>query len=64
MSAILDFYNVFNFETYMNGFFDLEYPNFGPKHGFLSSVEAEIIGLCQIRQPFSFLAFYVHPLIF
>ena len=29
-----------------------------------SSVEAEIISFCQIRQPFSFLAFYVHPLIF
>ena len=40
------------------------YPNFDPKHGFLSSVEAEIISFCQIRQPFSFLAFYVHPLIF
>ena len=42
------------------------YPNFEPKHGFLSSVyvEAEIISFCQIRQPFSFSAFYVHPLIF
>ena len=38
---------------------DLEYPNFDPKHGFLSSVEAEIISFCQIRQPFSFSAFYV-----
>ena len=36
----MDFYDVYNFETYMNGFLDLEYPNFDPKHGFLSSVEA------------------------
>ena len=43
---------------------DLENPNFDPKHGFLSSVEAEIISFCQKRQPFSFSAFYVHPLIF
>ena len=34
------------------------------KHGFLSSVEAEINSFCQIRQPFSFSAFYVHPLNF
>ena len=52
------------FETYINGFLDLEYPNFDPKHGFLSSVEAEIISFCQIRQPFRFLAFYVHLFIF
>ena len=26
-----------------NGFLDLEYPNVDPNHGFLSSVEAEII---------------------
>ena len=64
MSAILDFYDVYKFETYMNGFIDLEYPNFYPKHGFLSSVEAEIIRVCQIRQPFLFSAFYVPPLIF
>ena len=43
MSAILDFYDMYQFETYINGFLDLEYPNFDPKHGFLSSVEAEII---------------------
>ena len=55
---------MYRFETYINGFLDLEYPNFDPKHGFLSSVEAEIISFCQIRQPFSFSAFYVHPLIF
>ena len=54
MSAILDLYDVYNFETYINGFLDLEYPNFDPKHGFLSSVEAEIISFCQRRQPFAF----------
>ena len=63
MSAILDFYDVYNFETYKNGFLDLEYPNFDPKHGFLSSVEAEIISFCHKRQPFAFSAFFVHPLI-
>ena len=36
MSAILDFYDVYNFETYVSGFLDLEYPNFDLKHGFLS----------------------------
>ena len=63
MSAILDFYDMYRFETYINGFPDLEYPNFDPKHGFLSSLEAEIISFFQISQPFSFSAFYVHPLI-
>ena len=43
MSAIMNFYDVYKFETYMNGFLDLEYPNFDPKHCFLSSIEAEII---------------------
>ena len=46
MSAILDFYDVVYrpiFETYMNGFLDLEYPNFYLRHAFLSSVEAAII---------------------
>ena len=43
---------------------DLEYPIFNPKHGFLSSVEAEITSFCQIRQPFSSSAFYVPSLIF
>ena len=51
-------------ETYIDGFLDLEYPIFDPKHGFLSSVEAEIISFCQRRQPFAFSAFYVHPLTF
>ena len=64
MSAILDFYDVYNSETYMDGFLDLEYPIFDPKHGFLSSVEAEIISFCQRRQPYAFSAFYVHPLTF
>ena len=50
MSAILDFYDVYKFETYRNGFLDLEYPKFDPGHGFLSRIE----GFCRIRQPFSF----------
>ena len=45
MSAILDFYNVYKFETYMNGFLDLEYPNFDLKHDFRSSLEVEIISV-------------------
>ena len=61
MSAILDFYDLYNFKTYINGFLDLD---FDPKHGFLSSVETEIISFCQRRQPFAFSAFYVHPLTF
>ena len=47
-----------------NGFLDPNYPNFDPKHGYLSSVEAEIISFFQRRQPFAFSAFYVHPLTF
>ena len=43
MSAILDFYDMYQFETYINGFLDPNYSNFDPKHGYLSSVEAEII---------------------
>ena len=35
MSAILDFYDVYKFENYINGFLDLEYPSFDPMHGFL-----------------------------
>ena len=58
MSAILDFYDVYNFETYINGFLDLEYPNSDPKHGFLSSVEAEIISFCHRRQPFAFFSIF------
>ena len=50
MSANLYFYEVYIFETCMNGFLDLKYPNFDPKHGFLSSVEAEMISFFQIRQ--------------
>ena len=37
------FLDMYQFETYINGFLDIEYPNFHPKHGFLSSIEAEII---------------------
>ena len=54
MSAILDFYDVYQFETYINEFLDLEYPNFDPTNDFLSSVEAEIISFCQRRQPSAF----------
>ena len=43
MLAILDFYDVYKFETYMNGFLDLEFPNIDPKHGFLSRIAAEMI---------------------
>ena len=64
MSAILDFYDVYKFENYINGFLDLEYPNFDAKHGFLSNIEAEIISFFRTRQPFSFSAFYIHPMIF
>ena len=42
MSAILDFY-MYQYETNMNGFLDLEYHNVDTICGFLGSVEAEII---------------------
>ena len=64
MSKKRTFLDMYQFETYINGFLDLEYPNFDTKHGFLSSVEAEIISFCQRRQPFAFSAFYVKPLTF
>ena len=64
MSTILEFYDMYQFETYINGFLDPNYPNFDPKYGFLSSVEAEIICFFQRRQPFAFSAFNVHPLTF
>ena len=64
MSKKNTFLDMYQFETYINGFLDLDYPNFDPKHGFLSSVEAEIISFCQRRQPFAFSAFYVNPLTF
>ena len=64
MSAIFDLYDMYQFETYINGFLDPNCPNFDPKYGYLSSVEAEIISLFQRRQPFAFSAFYVHPLTF
>ena len=44
----------------MNGFLDLEYPNFDPNMAF----EAEIISFFQRKQPFAFSAFYVHTLTF
>ena len=47
MSATLDFYDVYKFVNYMNGYLDLEYPNFDPKHGFLSSVEDEKINFAK-----------------
>ena len=50
------FWKCIKFETDKLTFLDLEYPNFDPKHGFLSSVEAEIISFFQRRQPFAFLA--------
>ena len=43
MPAILACYDVCKFETCLNGFLDLGYPNFDPKHGFLGSIKAEII---------------------
>ena len=64
MSKKKTFLDMYRFETYINGFLDLEYPNFDPKHGFLSSVEAEIISFFQRMHPFAFSAFYVHPLTF
>ena len=36
-------FDMYQFETYINGFLHLEYPKFDTKHGFLSSVEAEIL---------------------
>ena len=37
---MLDFYDLYDFEAYMDGFFDLKSPNFNPKHGFLSSIKS------------------------
>ena len=42
MSAILDFHDECKFKTYINGFLELECPYFDLKHGFLSSIEAEM----------------------
>ena len=47
MSAILDFYDLCHFETCINGFLYLKFPTFDRKHGFLSSIEAEIISFLQ-----------------
>ena len=57
------FLDMYQFETYINGFLEFEFSNFDPKHGFLSSIEPndkQIISFYIIRQPFSFSAFYVH----
>ena len=45
MSAILDFSDPYQLETYITGFLDLKSHNFDPKHGLLSSIEAEIISI-------------------
>ena len=47
----------------INGFLDLEYPNFDPKHSFLSSVEAEIISFSKEGSHLHFRHF-IHPLTF
>ena len=64
MSAILDFYDLDQFQNYMNGFPDLKSPNSDPQHDFLSGIEAEIISFLLKKQPFSFSSFLVHPIIF
>ena len=64
MSKKRRFLDMYQLETHINGFLDIEYPNFDPKHGFLSSVGAEIISFCLRRQPFSFSPYYIYPLIF
>ena len=38
MSANLDFYDLYRFETYINGFLELKSPNLDPKHGILNSI--------------------------
>ena len=48
------------FETYINGFLDLEYPNFDTKHGFLSSIEAEIISIL-LNKAAIFIFDILHP---
>ena len=65
MSAILDFYDLDQFQNYMNGFPDLKSPNFDPKHDFLSGIEAQIISfLLKKAAILIFLSFLVHPIIF
>ena len=64
MSANLEFYDLYQFETYINGFLEFKFPNFDPKHGILNSIEAGITVVCRIRQSFSCSAFYIHPLTF
>ena len=43
MSAILAFYDLYQFYTYIDGFLGLKSHNFDLKHGFPSSIEGEII---------------------
>ena len=43
MSAILDFPDQYQFQTYINGFLGPESPSFVPNHEFISGIEAEII---------------------
>ena len=63
MSAIFDFHDECKLKTYINGFLELECPYFDLKHGFLSSIVAEMF-FAETGSKFSFTAFYVHPLIF
>ena len=51
---------VYQFETYMNRFLDLEYTNFDPKYGFLSSIEAEIISVV-LKKADIFILGILHP---
>ena len=39
----LGFLTLHQFETHINGFLEPESPNFDPNHGFLSSIDTEII---------------------
>ena len=52
MSKKSTFLDMHQFETYINGFLDLEYPNFYLKYGFLSSIEAEIISFLPNKAEF------------
>ena len=48
----------------INRFPDLEYPNIDPKHGFLSSILAEIINFLLYKAAIFIYDIYVHPSIF
>ena len=43
MSKKSTFLDVYQFESYTNGFLDLEFLNFDTQHDFFSSIEAKII---------------------